>query len=269
MSGVPSSNYMSDASIMVWVAQQHERLYGDLQEAMSFAELRAQMASDAADLKQMLKDAAGDPTKLVALGDALEKFKADYGNIAEFGEVMETVNMISGNVAAQVQQQRTREAWEKMTPELGTLTPEEAQPVGPRGGPNAVDYSQIDLSEEPAVATALAQDTVDDWNKTLSDKIDASNQNEQVAMIHIGEIKSTIDQASNLASQVIKSGNDASSFIINNLAGEARHDQPSWLKPGAAVGAAHLELLHGRQAQPRREAAVADRVQPGQPGELR
>jgi hypothetical protein len=37
-------------------------------------------------------------------------------------------------------------------------------------------------------------------------------------MIHIGEIKSNIDQAGNLASQLLKGHNDAASFIINNYA---------------------------------------------------
>jgi hypothetical protein len=58
--------------------------------------------------------------------------------------------------------------------------------------------------------------------KTFTDNLqsltDAANHNEQLAMIRVNEIKSTIDHSADLASQLIKTSNDTSNRAINNIA---------------------------------------------------
>lgn len=247
MSAVSSSSYMSDAAILAWVAEQQNRLYGDLHTAMSFEEARADMASDVTDLKVLLQQSVEDKSKLAQLGLALDHFSAKYGNVPEFAEVKEVVDDIQQNLAggiAKVQRGQTLQA--VATGGLASVTQNWSPGAYSVGGPGTSAPASsgtaassattgrgggIVAAPTPAVSTPnyssffsdplnfvlVDKDKVDQWVKALGEKIDASNQNQQIGMIHIGEIKSTIDQGSNLASQLVKSGNDTTSSIINNF----------------------------------------------------
>ena len=50
-------NYISDGQIMAWLANQQDRIYGDLKQSMDLGEKRADAASDLATIKLHLSEA--------------------------------------------------------------------------------------------------------------------------------------------------------------------------------------------------------------------
>jgi hypothetical protein len=218
MSAVSNSTYMSDAAILAWVTEQQQRLYGDLHSAMSFEESRADMASDVTDLKVLLQGAVDDKTKLAQLGVAIDHFNAKYGSVPEFAEVKEVVDDIQKGLAGGISRMTDYQTATQFASgaAMTAIAPGGGAVSGTTNVPAAAAPSQ-GIFTDPRNFVVVDKDQVDRWVKALGEKIDASNQNQQIGMIHIGEIKSTIDQGSNLASQLVKSGNDTTSSIINNF----------------------------------------------------
>lgn len=214
MSDGVNSSYLSDSAILAWVTEQQQRLYGDLHGAMDFVELRAGMAADAADIKQLMAEAS-DPTKLRELQQQLHAFAEKYGSFPEFAEVMETIGPITEQVNAKVAEYDDYDA-KYAEYERGGAASESGNVEA--GGQRDGDYPADHAPAPPENVAALAKDALDDLAATLDSKIDGSNNNEQIGMIHINEIKSNIDQSTQLASQLIKTSNDASAVVINNLA---------------------------------------------------
>lgn len=214
MSDGVNSSYLSDSAILAWVTAQQQRLYGDLHGAMDFVELRANMASDAADIKQLMAEAS-DPAKLRELQQQLHAFAEKYGSFPEFAEVMETMGAIQTQVDAKVTEYDNYDVAYANYESAKGDAPESSDPVQ-RGNPET--YADADAPAPPSEVTPFDKDALEGFTSTLDSKIDASNNNEQIGMIHINEIKSNIDQSTQLASQLIKTSNDASAVVINNLA---------------------------------------------------
>ncbi len=211
-------NYMSDAAIMAWVAEQQNRLYGDLHVAMDFEELRSGMASDVSDLKGLVQRAGEDVNNLPALGAGLQEFRTKYGNVPEFQELMQVVDDILRSAGAAIDAATSMGHIDPLAAAIQNVS------VGLSSAFHGPPLQASSTATNPGafaslgqVPTALSKEDVDRWVKVLGEKVDASNNNQQIGMIHIGEIKSTIDQGSNLASQLVKSGNDTTSSIINNF----------------------------------------------------
>jgi hypothetical protein len=206
------SNYMSDSALMAWVTEQQNRLYGELHNAMDFEESRADMASDVSDLKLALQNAAKDPAAMLEVGAALDAFRAKYGDVAEFSQMREVVDGIEAATRPSIDRVKAYEA---------SQFAENAEASGLSSSASGTDAAAATnetwLEKIGAGYVCLDQALVDGWVKALGEQADASNQNQQLGMIHIGEIKSSIDQSSNLVSQLVKSGNDATSSIINNF----------------------------------------------------
>jgi hypothetical protein len=62
------------------------------------------------------------------------------------------------------------------------------------------------------------ENTMKDWATQIDGKTDVAGKNDQLTMIHIQELKATLDQGSQLASTFISSGDKTQSAIINNIA---------------------------------------------------
>lgn len=180
-------NYVSDAQLLAWVTTQQDRLYGDLKDSMSFQQKQGEMTSDLADIKQALVAANENPKQFAALAEDMQAFVDKYGEVPEFSEIVESVQGIVKEVKFRAD-------------ELGN--------AGANGFAEAV---AVDRAK-------FAQGTVDSWIKALDEKLDAAGTNQQLGMLHLNEIKTTIDQGSQQTSQLLKSNNDTTSAIINNLA---------------------------------------------------
>ena len=83
-------------------------------------------------------------------------------------------------------------------------------------GASAVKLQKPEAPPEPV--RSYSKDTIDKWTKLIGDKVETSGKNDQLTMIHIQELKATLDQGSQLASTFISSGDKTSSSIIGNIA---------------------------------------------------
>jgi len=194
------NNYMSDSAILAWVTVQQSQQYGRLEDAMDSEKLRGDMASDAAKLKLDMQKATKDPSVYPELNKEIEAFNDKYGSVPEFDDVVSLVNQFADKVAANVD---LHDTYKDRKAEYDAAAP----PVGdddPRG-------------PEPQDAGTLNKDDVTDWADSLDKIVDTTNQNEQLGMIRINEIKSTIDHTAEVASQLIKSDNDTTAFTIHNF----------------------------------------------------
>lgn len=194
MSAVGGGGYISDGALLAWATQQQNRLYGDLQDTMHQQELQGQMASDLADIKLHLSALHNHPEETKNVDAELKAFVANYGSNPQFDEITGTVREIDKVVAAQLPQ------------ELGALT------FFATGGHTSLAFN---TGKTPK---ALPEATIKEWTDTLDKKLGAAGTNEQLGMIHINEIKSTIDQGTQMTSQLIKSSNDSMSSVIHNIA---------------------------------------------------
>jgi hypothetical protein len=201
-------NYMSDGAIMAWVATQQDRLYGDLKSTMAIQEQRAQMTSDLADIKKNIEIANRHPEKFPEVHREMQAFVDEYADVPEFDELVGTVREIMTAV-------------EKKLPSSVPVAVSDdggsSLTKGTATGGNPLAKPGAKLPVPPKVGGNFADETIKDWMDTIDKKLDASGTNEQLGMIKVNEIKSTIDQGTQMASQLIKSGNDSMSSILNNF----------------------------------------------------
>jgi hypothetical protein len=198
-------NYMSDGAIMAWVATQQNRLYGDLKSTMDLQEQRAQMTSDLADIKKNIEVANRHPENFPQVHREMQAFIAEYGDVPEFDELVATVREITTAVEKKLPGNVS------VADNGNSLT----QGIPTRANPMAKPGASL-----PVMQTAddhFADETIKDWLDTIDKKLDASGTNEQLGMIKVNELKSTIDQGTQMASQLIKSGNDSMNLILNNF----------------------------------------------------
>lgn len=199
MSAVGGGGYISDGALLAWATQQQNRLYGDLQDTMHQQELQGQMASDLADIKLHLSALHNHPEETKNVDAELKAFVANYGSNPQFDEITVTVREIDKAVAAQ-------------------LPPEPAGPTTAAGRVYGAPGHTTHAVQPGKTPKALPEAVIKEWTDTLDKKLGAAGTNEQLGMIHINEIKSTIDQGTQMTSQLIKSSNDSMSSIIHNIA---------------------------------------------------
>ena len=199
-------NYISDGALLAWATQQQNRLYGDLQDTMHQQELQGQMASDLADIKQHLSALNGHPEETQNVHAELQAFVATYGANPQFDEITASVKEIDKTVAAQLPP-------EPVTPSTPLATVYTILNSASSAGSGHVAATHVDPIKPP-----LAEAQLKEWTDTLDKKLGAAGTNEQLGMIHINEIKSTIDQGTQVTSQMIKSSNDSMSSVIHNIA---------------------------------------------------
>jgi hypothetical protein len=200
--GVTSSNYVSDSAILAWVQVQQERQYGQLGATMDFETMRGEMATDAANIKQDMLKASKDPKVIPGLNDEIQAFQDKYGDVVEFADVTAQVAEYADTVSSKAGEMSDLKDRQASWDALPVPTGDEPDTRGTR----------------PEAPKPLDKDDVKSWADALDKIVDSSNQNEQLGMIHINEIKSTIDHTAEIASQLIKSSNDTTKFTINNFA---------------------------------------------------
>jgi hypothetical protein len=215
-------NYISDGQIMQWLANQQDRIYSDLRESMDLSEQRADLTNDLNTIKSHLQEAndSGDFSKV---NDELQAFVDKYGADPRFKDLCEGIDGIATRISndyeghknfpeAHAKFAEAKRAYDQQQAELdgdlvaiiaasarGALLGAPTEPIDP-GAPH---YSENQLKS---------------WDELISSKTDSASKNDQLTMIHIQELKATLDQGSQLASTFISSGDKTSSAIINNIA---------------------------------------------------
>ena len=213
-------NYVSDASIMEWLAKQQDRIYGDLRDSIHSSEARAQFANELNDIKAGLHAANRDPNhNFNNVDQQLQNFMQKYGSDPEFSDLCQGMQGIAddvhvNHVAQLLAQQGTqaigdfvvssaRDGMDEATRTKIVQIAQLAITSGSNGAPHPQVYDDNKLKE---------------WDDSISGKLDVAGKNDQLTMIHIQQLKATIDQGSQFGSQFIASGDKTSSSIINNIA---------------------------------------------------
>lgn len=189
MSAVNSGgNYVSDSAILAWVESCQDSQYGQLRNAMDFESTRAEMIRDVAVLRKEAQAATKGMDGVLDFDRHCREFQEKYGSIPEFSEITKEVAEFATKVASKADQK-----------------------LHPRFLPSPLEtmVAPIENFNEGEVKT---------FTDNLQSLTDAANHNEQLAMIRVNEIKSTIDHSADLASQLIKTSNDTSNRAINNIA---------------------------------------------------
>jgi hypothetical protein len=222
-------NYISDSQVMAWLAEQQNRIYGELGENMDLADDRADFVEALSKIKSDLHGAKSNEG-IKKVDEELQAFITKYGSDPRFAEDMAGLDDIAARVNA--------DAKATVAPPPPPLSPEDkANPgssaqsptPGVKGGnlqaPPGTHYAGTGPHGEirwehdtTKTFTGYSDDDLKAWDDLIGSKTDHANKNDQLTMIHIQELRSTLDQGSQLASSFISSGDKTSSAIINNIA---------------------------------------------------
>ncbi len=215
-------NYISDGAIMAWLANQQDRIYGDLRSSMDLAENRAQFADDLNDIKSGLADAnrTHDFSKVDA---QLQSFMDKYGSDPDFAETCEALQGVASQIHtnSEYASKGYPEAMDKYRQEVRDYYAASSAQAEHVTGPNGLQNSAVEreFPKPPAdPVTSYSKEQIEDWTRQIDGKLDVSSKNDQLTMIHIQELKATLDQGAQLGSTFISSGDKTSSSIINNIA---------------------------------------------------
>ncbi len=185
-----TTNYMSNTSILTWMEEKTEGIYGQMRTAMDSSNDRADAEDALNKIKGKIADAAAngtDATQLQAdLRDAIHK----YG--AEFPDLTKTLQPILDDIT-----KRHDQNVYASTHAYGAFGVMELR---------AVDPVKID------------KDTSDRWGKEISDQVDAFGKTDQLGMVNIQEFNSQLNQAKNTASALMDSADKATQNIISHIA---------------------------------------------------
>jgi hypothetical protein len=212
-------NYISDSQIMVWLANQQDRIYGDLGESMDLAETRAEFSDALTDIKAHL-DEANRSKDFGQVDGELQAFMDKYGSDPNFAKTCDSLREVADKIHVDHENAKNYDVdYAKYQNDLTAYLEAQANDAGRMmmGLPRLAD----DL-EEPqppaAVVKSYKSEDVDTWKQLIDDKLDTSGKNDQLTMIHIQELKATLDQGAQLGSSFISSGDKTTSAIINNIA---------------------------------------------------
>ena len=217
-------NYISDGSIMAWLALQQDRIYGDLRESMDLSETRAEFTDELNTIKSHLQEANDSKDHDFGQVDAeLQAFMEKYGSDPNFAKLCEGIddlaarvhndyeghkNYIAAHAAYDVENMAYIEQQAAIKHNLGA-----ALQLATSGKLLTKPEEPVD----PGVPT-YTSDEIKNWGELIGSKTDSASKNDQLTMIHIQELKATLDQGSQLASTFISSGDKTSTSIINNIA---------------------------------------------------
>jgi hypothetical protein len=211
-------NYISDGNIMEWLATQQDRIYGDLRDSMQSSEARAQFSNDLNDIKAALHAANDSPNHdFTQVDQKMQAFMQTYDSDPEFAELCsgleDMVNQVHADTAIQIEKARKQaeyQAW------ANTAAPQVDNAVALSAYTGRVEAMRNDLASTPP--QLYQENTLRAWDELIGGKLDTLGKNDQLTMIHIQQLKATIDQSSQFGSQFIASGDKTSSSIINNIA---------------------------------------------------
>ena len=192
-------------ALLAFAAIQQGRMNEEMSESMRVADLRSQMAGDLADIKAHLEQANREPTKFPDVDKEMQAFVDKYGDEPALADVTSTVETIA--VAVHHRCEDVEDANKGMVDNHLA----------------AVKLWESGVGDPPTPPTLLTVAAYDDkviqtWLKNITEKLDASGTNDQLAMIHIKQLNDNINNSSGMVSGIIESRNNATASIINNIA---------------------------------------------------
>lgn len=209
-------NYISDAAIMEWLALQQDGIYADLKESMDLAETRAQFNDALTTIKAQLAD-ANEQKDFAKVDGELQALMDEYASNPEFAETCAALADMANKIHGDYENVKDYEVkYAQYEKDLAVYNAKVADmsPADLRN--SAVKLHKPEAPPQPV--RSYPKDSIEKWTKLIDDKVETSGKNDQLTMIHIQELKATLDQGSQLASTFISSGDKTSSAIIGNIA---------------------------------------------------
>jgi hypothetical protein len=217
-------NYISDGSIMEWLATQQDRIYGDLRESMDLSETRADFTDELNAIKSHLQEANDSKDHDFGQVNAeLQAFMEKYGSDPNFAKLCKGIDEIATRIQSDYEGHKNYAAAHAAYEIENTAYLQQQAEIGNdfRAALSLAMKGQLLAKPEepvdPGVPT-YTSDQIKSWDELIGGKTDSASKNDQLTMIHIQELKATLDQGSQLASTFISSGDKTSSSIINNIA---------------------------------------------------
>lgn len=208
-----NNNYISDGDIMAWLATEQDRIYGQLSDAMDLSDKRAKFADDLNNIKAELQqaNASGDFRKVDA---DLQSFVNAYGSDPQLGDLCNGLDDMAAKIHSDLQGQTP--------PELQVYTQppsSDAATMNARLNLGGGQLLQPIRPEQPNTDAGQHYSDADmqAWKDLITGKLDSSSKNDQLTMIHIQELKATLDQGTQLGSTYIASDDKTVNAIINNF----------------------------------------------------
>jgi hypothetical protein len=230
MSISATSNYMSNADILVWMEEKTEGLYGNMTAAMASSDTNADAEAALNKIKSDIADSKNNGGDAAAIHDEVNAALAKYGDIpgvkdalqpiadklnSDYGTSAPVAGQAGVAVASPAGPQTTytvsvtQEEWAAVchghpwgvTPSAGapyTLTYATAAPAGPK-------------------SVKISSDDVEPWTNRLDDTVSDLGKKDQLALINIQEINSEINQAKQTASALMDSADKSANAIINHI----------------------------------------------------
>ena len=206
-------------ALLAFAAIQQGRMNEEMTESMRVADLRSQMSGDLADLKSHLHAGIEHPTELVEVDKEMQAFLEKYGDEPALEDVTSTVRGIQENIHGQV---KVYQDQAKPASSDGTGS---SEAPGGLFNKTLIKATAAVVSSEAALSLPISQapldyadETIKTWISQISEKLDASGTNDQLAMIHIKQLNDNINNSSGVVSGIIESRSNATSSIINNIA---------------------------------------------------
>lgn len=220
--GGGGGNYISDGQIMQWLANQQDRIYSDLRDSMDLSEQRADLTNDLNTIKSHLQEAneSGDFSQV---NDELQAFVGNYAADPRFAELCDGIDDIAAKIKGDYEgHMNFSEAFAQYKVDAKAAAEQQIHfLLHPDALQEAVASGTVltmpDRPVDPGVPH-YTENQMKSWDELISGKTDHASKNDQLTMIHIQELKATLDQGSQLASTFISSGDKTSSAIINNIA---------------------------------------------------
>jgi len=220
INGGGGGHYISDGDLMAWLATQQSRIYGDLRDEMDLSEARAQFTDKLNGIKSELAQ-ANESKNFSKVDQELQQLMSDYGSDPRFSDACNDLKGMADQIHGGCQSWATyQKDLEKYHADQAKFDAEAKQYE--LSDPAAYE-AMMNSQNRPTPPTPPAEQhysdgVMDGWKKLLEGKTDTASKNDQLTMIHIQQLKATLDQGSQLASQFISSDDKASNSIIHNIA---------------------------------------------------
>jgi hypothetical protein len=217
MSAVGGGNYISDGQIMAWLARQQDRIYDDLRGCIDLSQDRADACEQLNNIKAQLQS-ANKSHDFSQVDRDLQAFMAQHQNDPEYATICDDLAKFAEQIHAgyvpHENYAKDMAAYEQAVDTANAqVAPSDLMSLGASFGASI----ELKKPEEPP-PQVYDKEQIKTWEELIGGKVDRLGKNDQLAMIHIQELKATLDQGSQLASTFISSGDKTTSAIINNIA---------------------------------------------------
>jgi hypothetical protein len=214
-----TSNYMSNADILVWMQEKTGDLYGNMTAAMSSADTNGDAEAALNKIKADIANTKTDGGDAAAIHDEVNAALAQYGDVPGVKDVLQPIA------------DKLNSEYGTTDPVNGPFTPTTVvgfvDPSGTVKPSNSWNWTSANNANTQVVHQAtsvgpksvkLSSDEVDTWTKNIDGTLSDLGKKDSLALINIQEINSEINQAKQTASALMDSADKSANAIINHIA---------------------------------------------------